>query len=30
MREGLEVLSEMGELKMELSPADVIAHGVWD
>jgi NitT/TauT family transport system substrate-binding protein len=30
MREGLEVLSEMGKLKMELSPADVIAHGVWD
>ena len=30
MRKGLEVLSEMGELKMELSPADVIAHGVWD
>jgi NitT/TauT family transport system substrate-binding protein len=29
-REGLEILSEMGELKMELSPADVIAHGVWD
>ena len=30
MREGLGVLSEMGQLKMELAPADVIAHGVWD
>ena len=30
MREAIDVLSEMGELKMELSPADVIAHGVWD
>ena len=27
---GDRVLSEMGELKMALSPADVITHGVWD
>jgi NitT/TauT family transport system substrate-binding protein len=30
MQEAIDVLSEMGELKMALTPADVIAHGVWD
>jgi NitT/TauT family transport system substrate-binding protein len=30
MHESIDILSEMGELKMALTPADVIAHGVWD
>lgn len=30
MQEAIDVLSQMGELKMALTPADVIAQGVWD
>ena len=29
-QEAIGVLSAMGELNMELFPADVIGHGIWD
>jgi hypothetical protein len=30
MQYAIDVWSDLGMLKVEVSPADVIAHGIWD
>jgi hypothetical protein len=30
MQQAIDVWSSIGMLKMEVTPADVIRHGIWD